>query len=110
MKPGMRIATLLPRSKAWAAEGEAQCSPGWLITVFGVRGGAGVTTLAINLAVGLRRMWNVEVPRVELDLESRPDALMLNLKPKHSWTDLIKHRDALELGAAGGASANVSPV
>ena len=80
----LRTVALLARSKAWPAEGQAQHLVGRLIAVFSLRGGAGVISLAINLAVTLARMWQVEVPLVDLDLESGLGALMLNLKPRHS--------------------------
>lgn len=95
----LRIAALLARSQARAAEGQARPSLGRLIAVFSLRGGVGVTSLAINLAVTLARMWEVEVPLVDLDLELGLDALMLNLRPKHSWVDLTRYRDTLELSA-----------
>jgi len=52
---------------------------GKVIAVFSLRGGVGVSTLAVNLAVGLSQVWNMPTALVDLDLVSGQSALMLNL-------------------------------
>jgi len=52
---------------------------GKVSAVFSLRGGVGVSTLAVNLAVGLSQVWNMPTALVDLDLVSGQSALMLNL-------------------------------
>jgi pilus assembly protein CpaE len=61
-----------------------------MISVFSLRGGVGVTSLAVNLAVSLAQMWQVEVPLIDLALESGHGALMLDLRPKHTLDELAQ--------------------
>ena len=58
------------------------------IAVFSLRGGIGVSTLAVNLAVGQAQLW--EVPTILLDMAfvSGQDALMLNTRLRNTWADL----------------------
>ncbi len=95
----LRIAALFARSRARIEKGPAQTRPSRVIAVFSLRGGAGATSLAANLAVILAQVWKIEVPLVDLDLGLGLGALMLNLNPRHSWLDLANYRDALEPSA-----------
>jgi pilus assembly protein CpaE len=61
-----------------------------MISVFSLRGGVGVTSLAVNLAVSLAQMWQVKVPLIDLALESGHGALMLDLRPKHTLDELAQ--------------------
>ncbi|MFQ5613896.1 MAG: response regulator, partial [Anaerolineae bacterium] len=60
------------------------------ISVFSLRGGAGVTSLAVNLALALKQLWDEPVPLVDLGLHSGHCALMLNSKPRNTIADLAK--------------------
>jgi len=74
-----------------------------VITVFSLRGGCGVTSLAVNLAVSLAQMWQVEVPLLDLSLESGHAALMLDLRPKHTLGELArKELSGLDTGLLRG--------
>ncbi len=86
----MRIKVLLARMKAvQSAAGQAGVtSPAKVISVFSLRGGVGVTSVAVNLAVALAQLGQSEVPLLDLALESGHCALMLDLRPKHSLADL----------------------
>ena len=87
----MRIKVLLARMKAaQATAGQTTGVPPQtrIISVFSLRGGVGVTSVAVNLAVALAQLWQTEVPLIDLALESGHCALMLDLKPKHSLADL----------------------
>jgi len=86
----MRIKVLLARMKAAQATAgrTMEASQARIISVFSLRGGVGVTSVAVNLAVALAQLWQTEVPLVDLALESGHCALMLDLKPKHSLADL----------------------
>lgn len=94
----LRVKAQLARAKAM--HGLKKPRPkGRVITVFSLRGGAGVTSLAVNLAASLAQMWQVEVPFVDLALESGHGALMFDLRPKHTWGELAQHElDDVEFG------------
>ena len=58
------------------------------IAVFSLRGGVGVSTLAVNLAVGLAQLWGLPTLLMDLALLSGQNALMLNIPPRNNWADL----------------------
>ena len=84
----LKIRVLLARAKADRVVSEAA-----VISVFSLRGGVGVTSLAVNLAVSLAQMWEVEVPLIDLALESGHGALMLDLKPKYTLSELAQQAE-----------------
>lgn len=84
----LKIKVLLGRAKAARAVLEAR-----VISVFSLRGGVGVTSLAVNLAVSLAQMWQIEVPLIDLALESGHGALMLDLKPKYTLAELAQQAE-----------------
>ena len=63
---------------------------GRLIGVFSLRGGIGVSTVAVNLAAGLAQLWPTPVGLVDLAFTSGQAALMLNLPLRNTWSDLAK--------------------
>ncbi len=77
-------------AKAKAARPEMTEPQGLVISLFSLRGGAGVTSIAVNLAVALAQMRQVEVPLIDLALESGHDAMMLDLKPQHTLAELAQ--------------------
>ncbi len=83
----MRVQVLLRRAKAAPAAEEV---PGKTIAVFSLRGGAGVSTIATNLAVALAQLWGVPVALVDLALVAGQSALLLNLSLHHTWADLAE--------------------
>lgn len=58
------------------------------IAVFSLRGGSGVSTLAVNLAVGLTQIWEYKTALVDLALTNGQAALMLDVPLRNSWADL----------------------
>lgn len=60
-------------------------SVGRLVSLLSLRGGVGVSSLVVNLAVVLSLKHREKVALVDLDLSSGQAALMLNLKPKDFW-------------------------
>lgn len=61
-----------------------------IITMFSTKGGVGKTTLATNLAVSLARETGGSVALVDLDLQFGDVAVMLNVVPKRTITELIQ--------------------
>ena len=61
---------------------------GVVIALFGLRGGVGQTTLAVNLASALRRLSQQEVCLIDFSPSGGQAALHLRLQLRHSWTDL----------------------
>jgi pilus assembly protein CpaE len=60
-----------------------------VIAVFSNKGGAGVSTVATNLAVGLHRESGREVALADLDHQSGDVAFMLGLSPVRSVSDVL---------------------
>jgi pilus assembly protein CpaE len=63
-----------------AAEGTGETPEGIVVSVFGVKGGIGKTTVSTNLAVALARETGRRVVIVDLDVPFGDDALMLNVQ------------------------------
>ncbi len=61
---------------------------GQVITVYGVRGGLGATTVAVNLAFKLATATRAETALVDLDLQRGDVAAFVNLVPVHSLATL----------------------
>ena len=61
---------------------------GTLIAVHSLRGGIGASTVAVNLGIGLRGLWNTPVMLIDLVLMAGQVALMLNMPLKRTWADL----------------------
>jgi len=59
-----------------------------VITVLGLRGGVGSTTLAVNLAVALRRREGRRITLVDLSDTGGHSALHLHVKPSTTWAAL----------------------
>ncbi len=81
----------------------AQVAPrvaGGIIAVLSLRGGVGVTTLAVNLAVTLARSSPNQVCLVDLSPSSGHDALQMGLRPDPNWS-------ALALLTSGPGSATI---
>ena len=60
-----------------------------IITLLSLRGGVGVTTLAVNLAATLAREERAAACLVDLCPSSGHAALQLGLRPEPSWSDLM---------------------
>jgi pilus assembly protein CpaE len=86
----LRVRALLRRTKASPLERQGG-QPGKIIAVFNLRGGAGCTTLAVNLAVGLRNLWNQEVGLVDFSLPIGVANIYLNIRPQHSISELTEY-------------------
>ncbi len=85
-----RVNVLLRRSVTPAEPLQTREHKGRVISVFSLRGGVGVSTVAANLAVGLTQLWGQETALVDLALASGQAALMLNLPLRNTWADLAR--------------------
>lgn len=72
---------------------------GKLITLFSPKGGVGVTTLAVNLAIDLQGFTDEPTVLVDLAPSLGTAALTLGLQPRYSYLDVIQnfHRLDIEL-------------
>lgn len=61
-----------------------------LVVVHSPKGGAGTSTLALNLAACLHKKHGQEVGLVDLCLQSGTIDLLLNLQPRTTWSDLYQ--------------------
>jgi len=73
-----------------------------VITVFGTKGGAGKTTLSVNLAVQLAQETKKKVVLVDLDLQFGDVAVFLNIVPKRSIAELIQEKNQLDIDLVEG--------
>ncbi|MCA9874018.1 MAG: response regulator [Anaerolineales bacterium] len=69
-------------------ENRTRPEQGILIVMFGMRGGVGQTTLAVNLASALRRLSQEEVCLVDLSPSGGQAAMHLRLQARTTWADL----------------------
>lgn len=79
-----RIEQLLEKGRA------AESMPGGTIVLLSLRGGVGVTTLAVNLAATLVQTEAGEVCLLDLCPSSGHVALQLGLRPDPNWSGLLK--------------------
>ncbi|MFH2102287.1 MAG: response regulator [Chloroflexota bacterium] len=59
-----------------------------IIAVHSLRGGTGSTSLAINLSVGLARVWKTTPLLFDLSMVAGQVALMLNMALRRTWSDI----------------------
>jgi len=91
-----RVRALLARRRLVSPESVAE-EAGIVIAVFGLRGGAGRSSLAANLAVALAMSQNRDIVACDLALESGHLALMLDARPAHTVDQLVtRYGSALE--------------
>ena len=79
----------LERVQRQAAKKSGGGSSRGVITVFSNKGGAGVSTIATNLSISLKRLTGREVALADLDVHSGDAAFMLGLAPTRSLGDVL---------------------
>jgi pilus assembly protein CpaE len=85
----MRVNAILRRA---ATGGSATLEPETsTIAVFSLRGGTGCTSFAVNLAIGLSRLWGTNGILLDLDLPLGSCEILMDLQPKQSLSTLIQH-------------------
>jgi pilus assembly protein CpaE len=90
---------------------------GSIIVVFGPKGGIGVTTIAVNLAVALRQRADTSVLLIDCSLQFGDVSVLLNLPPGRNITDLAEtindldpdSIDTITLSHASGTKVILAP-
>lgn len=90
----LRTRALIGRSHATRTD-ETPGISGKVITIFSLRGGSGVSALAVNLAAGLAQIYEQEIPLVDLSLETGGASIMLDLLPRMTLSHLAKEETAI---------------
>jgi pilus assembly protein CpaE len=89
LRAGLLQARHADSLRATAAVYDSAAPMGSTITVFGVKGGVGKTTLATNLAVALAQEASASVALVDLDVPFGDVALMLDIRPENDILDAL---------------------
>jgi pilus assembly protein CpaE len=75
------------------SDGQRPAGYGTIVTVFGVKGGIGKTTTAVNVAVGIAQGTKHHVALVDADLQFGDCALMLDIVPERTITEAVAEVD-----------------
>lgn len=95
-RPGVAVSVAADPAAAAAAPGSSRHGVGHVVTVFGSKGGAGKTVVAVNLATVLAREKKARVALVDLDLEFGDVALMLDVAPRRTIGELAREEEPLD--------------
>ncbi len=90
------VSSLQKLGRLWVAKPAPEAETGQLITFFSPKGGVGVTTLAINVAINLHEATGKPTIIVDLDLEAGDVSTFLNLKPTYTISDVTANMTRLD--------------
>jgi pilus assembly protein CpaE len=90
--------------RLWLVKPAAE-EAGKIITVFSPKGGAGVTTIAINLATNIHQMSGKPTVLVDLDLNAGDVTTFLNMKPSYTISDVTMNISRLDRNFLQGVIA-----
>ncbi len=107
MAKPVTMSTLLERANSMLEERVASRRPE-IMVLLSLRGGVGVTTLAVNVAATLVREARGQVCLVDLCPSSGHAALQLGLRPRPNWRDLMGEEALNEEGIATSLLAHES--
>lgn len=85
----LRIRALIARARSARGE-EGPAASGRVIAVYSLRGGSGVSAIAVNLAACLAQLYEEEVPLLDLSLVTGGASIMLDLLPRMTLSHLAK--------------------
>jgi len=93
-----RVSVLLRRAQmaqaAKAVAPPAVREEAQMIAVHSLRGGTGCSSLAVNLSIALRSLWQRETILLDLTMMAGQVALMLNTSLKRTWADIARFSPA----------------
>jgi pilus assembly protein CpaE len=69
---------------------------GRIISVFSKKGGMGVTTLAVNLAIALSQLSDTKTALIDLDLQLGDITSFMNLSPDYNIFDVLNERGEVD--------------
>ena len=79
-----------PGAAPAAAAVPQEAKQGDIVTVFSTKGGVGKTTIVLNLAIAVQKLSGKKVCVVDCDLQFGDVAIMLNLAPQRTITNLVE--------------------
>jgi pilus assembly protein CpaE len=86
---GFPVQPAEPENPVLPVETEKAAQPAAkIISVFSLRGGAGTTSVAVNLSIALAQLWSIEVSLWDLAISGGHCAFFLNLKPQAALASL----------------------
>ncbi|GMQ79576.1 MAG: response regulator [Anaerolineae bacterium] len=89
-----RVSTLLRRSEQVRKGSMVGVAEGRLVAVHSLRGGLGCSSLAINLAVGMKNLWSKPTILVDNVFTSGQIALLLDTPVNRTWIDFAEIAEA----------------
>jgi pilus assembly protein CpaE len=75
---------------------ESNKTSGKVISIFGTKGGVGKSTIAANLAVAIQQLTSKSVVIIDLDLQFGDVAMLLDVIPRRTISDLVGEPDHLD--------------
>lgn len=99
------ITEALLRAAARSAESNGVTRAGKLLVFVGAKGGTGVTTIATNFALALRKESAAETALLDLDLELGETSVLLGIKPRFTLLDVVKNSKRLDRELLSGMLA-----
>ncbi len=91
-----RVRNLLARAQALPPDKVQTAHHGKIISVFGAKGGVGKTTVAVNLAIALKRRTNKKVVLLDADLSFGDVGVQMNLPVVRSVIDLANRVEDID--------------
>ncbi len=86
-----RVSSLLRRSEQVKKDNFEEVAEGRLVAVHSLRGGLGCSSLAINLSIGLYKLWSKPTILLDNVFTSGQIALLLDTPVHRTWADYIEH-------------------
>jgi pilus assembly protein CpaE len=85
-----RVTAAIRRGEQRYVETDSPSRKGKVIAVFSLRGGAGTSTIAVNIASAQSQFWEQEVVLVDMDLVAGQSALFMNAPLQTTWANLAE--------------------
>lgn len=85
-------------AKLGRSNGEQPRQPGVVYTFTSAKGGSGSTTVATNLAISLQQLTGKRTLLVDLELQLGEVALLLGVKPRFNFVDLVQNFHRMDGG------------